>query len=263
MKKNKINYLIGIFLIGFGISSSSYALTVGVTAGPHAQIMEKVKMELHQQGLELKIVEFNDFILPNLALNQKDLDLNSYQTPQFLEDQISARGYKLANLGKTILLPLGIYSSKHKSMDSLPIGAKISIPNDPSNEGRALLLLKKAGLIDLKNHDHPSVLDIIENKKKLKIVELEAPQLPRSLADVDYAVINTDWVLVAKIDPRSAVFREGIESPYANILVIRKGDESRSDIQKFKAVYQSEKIRKYILKEFKGAVLPAWLSSKL
>ena len=247
-----------IGLIGLLSSAQSFALSIGVTAGPHAVIMEEVKKEYAKKGFTLKIIEFNDFILPNAALSQGDIDANSYQHQPFLDEQVKSRGYKIISAAKTIVLPLGIYSSRHKSLDLIPTGAKIAIPNDPTNGGRALLLLKKAGLLELKQQGNPSILDITQNPKKLKIVEIEAPQLPRTLNDVDFSVINTDWVLVAGLDPSKAVYREGVDSPYANIIVIRKGDETRADIQALLAVYKSKHIREFILKYYRGAVLPAW-----
>jgi D-methionine transport system substrate-binding protein len=254
--RNTTRIIIG--LIGLFSSIPSFALSVGVTAGPHAVIMEEVKKECEKKGVSVKVIEFNDFILPNAALAQGDIDVNCYQHQPFLDDQVKSRGYKIASVAKTIILPLGIYSTRHKSLDSLAVGAKVAIPNDPTNGGRALLLLKKAGLIELKQLENPSILDISQNSKKLKIVEIEAPQLPRTLDDVDFSVINTDWILVSGLDPSKAVYREGIDSPYANILVIRKGDESRADIKILLDIYKSKHIREFILKRYNGNVLPAW-----
>jgi D-methionine transport system substrate-binding protein len=208
--------------------------------------------------LEIDVIEFNDFILPNEALNNKELDANSMQHQPYLDNQCQARGYNLVSVGKTVLMPFGVYSKKIKSLNDLPEGAKVAIPNDPTNGGRALLLLKDLGLISLKRHDLQSVLDITENPKKLSFVELEAPQLPRSLDDVDIALINTDWVVVSGLDSKSALAVEGKDSPYANILVVRKGDESRPDIQKLVEIYHSDDVKKFINDTFKGAVLPAW-----
>jgi D-methionine transport system substrate-binding protein len=253
----KLTLLLSSFLIFFA-PAFSFALTVGVTAGPHAQILEQVRKELSKSGVSLKVVEFNDFILPNVALDSGDIDMNSYQHQPFLDDQVKSRGYQLASIAKTIVLPLGVYSKKYKSLAAVSEKSRIAIPNDPTNGARALLLLKKAGLIDLKNQTNPSVLDISKNEKKLKIVELEAPQLPRSLDDVDFAIINTDWVLVAGLNPKTALLLEDKDSPYANILVVKKGNEQRSDIRAFVSAYQSKNVRTYITQQFQGAVIPAW-----
>ena len=242
----------------FAQSTLVLALTVGVTGGPHAVIMEEVKKAFEKKGYTLKVVEFNDFILPNAALDQKEIDVNSYQHQPFLDDQIKSRGYKLVAVGKTLTLPLGIYSAQHTSLENIPEGAKVAIPNDPTNSGRALLLLQKAGLIELKTLENPTILDIAKNSKKLKFIELEAPQQPRTLKDVDLSVIITDWVLVAGLDAKKALLTEGKDSPYANIIVVRQGDENRADTKALVSVYQSPLIKSFIEKHYRGAILPAW-----
>lgn len=232
-------------------------LKVGVTAGPHAIIMDKVKELAKAQGIDIQVIEFNDFILPNMALSDKEIDINSYQHQPFLEEQVKARGYNIKSAGKSVLMPLGIYSKPLKKISDLKNKSKIAIPSDPTNEGRALKLLEKEGLITLKAGDNPSVLDIQDNPKELSFLEIDAPQLPRTLDDVDAAVINTDWVLLAGLDPRSALSFEDKNSPYANIFVIRK-DETRPEIFQLISIYQSEPIKEFIKETFKGAVIPAW-----
>lgn len=234
------------------------SLKVGVTAGPHAIIMEKIKEEAEKQGLKIKIIEFNDFILPNAALDQKDLDLNSYQHKPFLENQVKTKGYKIESIATTVVMPLGVYSQKLTDLSQISEGSKIAVPNDPSNESRALKLLEKTGLIKINEAELPTVLDITENPKNLSILEIEAPQLPRVLSEVDLAVINTDWVLLAGLDPHKALITEGIDSPYVNVIAIRQGDESREDIKKFVEIYQSPETKQFILEKFKGAILPSW-----
>lgn len=232
-------------------------LKVGVTAGPHAIIMEKVKEIAKEKGLEIQIVEFNDFILPNMALNDKEIDLNSYQHEPFLDEQVKARGYNIKAAGKTVLMPLGIYSKRIKDLNELKDKAKVSIPSDPTNEGRALKLFEKQGIITLSSSENPSILDIKDNPKNITFLEIDAPQLPRTLDDVDAAVINTDWVLLAGMDPKSALVMEDKDSPYANIFAIRK-DETRPEVFEIISLYQSEPIKDFILKHFKGAVIPVW-----
>lgn len=233
-------------------------LKIGVTAGPHGMIMEKVKEEAKKQGLEIESIEFSDFILPNTALDQGDLDANSYQHQPYLDDQVKSKGYKIISIGKTVLMPMGIYSKSLKKIDDLKEGAKIGIPNDPSNGARALKLLETAGVIKLKKVEMPSVLDITDNPKKINIVELEAPQVLRSLDDVDCAITNTDWAVLAKIDPQSAILHEGKESPYANVIAIRQCSKENESLKKLVEVYHSPVIKDYIVTEFKGAVIPAW-----
>jgi len=249
-----------IFFIGvlFSIPSLMAApLKVGVTAGPHAMIMEKVKEFAKAEEIDVQIVEFNDFILPNAALNDKELDMNSYQHQPFLDEQVKSRGYKIKSAGKTVLMPLGIYSKIHKKLTDLKEKSKVATPSDPTNEGRALKLLEKEGLIKLSSVENPTILDIVENPKKLTILEIEAPQLPRALDDVDVAVINTDWILLAGLDPQSALSVEDKNSPYANVFAIRE-DETRPEVFRLIQIYQSEPTKIFIQEKFKGAILPAW-----
>lgn len=261
--------LIGLVFIGLAslwfVRSKTHSdnttakiLRVGVTAGPHAMIMEQVKKEAKKQGLEIRVVEFNDFLLPNEALQHGEIDVNSYQHQPFLEEQLKSRGYSLIAISKTVLMPMGLYSQKLKRAQDIPDHAVISIPNDPTNEGRALILLEKMGLIKLKNQVNPTLLDITDNPKKLQIKELEAPTLVMTLPDVTAAVINTDWVVLAGMDPKKVLQSESTDSPYTNIMVIKKGFENRDDIKKLTGLYQSQVIKDYILKTFEGAVVPAW-----
>lgn len=237
----------------------AFAFTVGVTAGPHAMIMEQVKLHAAKEGLDIRIVEFNDFILPNESLNEGDIDANCYQHHLFLGEQIKSRGYKLISVGKSVLLPMGIYSASLEAIAEVKEGARVAIPNDPTNGARALKLLEANGILTLKpGIESPSILDVAENTKKLKLIEIEAPQLPRILPDVDIAVINMDWMLLAGKDPGGALATEEKDDMYANIIVVRAGKQTSKDVQRFVALYQSKEIRDYIAREFKGAVIPAW-----
>lgn len=254
--------LFSLFVVGQSLTSlyAADSLKIGVTAGPHVEILNFIKAEATKKGLALDIVEFNDFILPNIALSEGALDANIYQHEPFLNNQKESRGFKFANFGKTILLPMGVYSSKYKSLEEVPRTGKVAIPNDPSNGGRALLVLQSLGLLKLKDGvgSEATVIDIIKNPKHLKIVEVEAPQLPRSLEDVDIAVINTDWVLVAGLDPSTALAQESADSPYTNIIVVREDDMEKESLQKLKKLYQSDATKKFIKEQFKGAVLAGW-----
>lgn len=248
----KIFNFLAIAVLSF--SNHAYAIKIGVTSGPHAIIMEEVKKEALKNNLNINIVEFNDFILPNASLADKSIDANSYQHQPFLDEEVKNKGYKIVSVAKTILLPLGIYSLKHKTLD-VNEGSRISIPNDPTNAGRALLLLQKAKLIELKSNNNPTILDISANPKKLKIIEIEAPQIARTLDDVDYGITNTDWIVLAKMKLDS-VFKEDTESPYVNVIAVRTEDKDNNDIKKLIEIYHSKHIRDFIIDKFNGAVLP-------
>lgn len=251
-------YLFSILTTSFLFCVATTALKVGVTAGPHADIVNKVKELAKKQDLNVEVIEFNDFILPNEALASKDIDLNSYQHEPFLNGQMESRGYKLKTIGKTVMMPLGVYSLKIKTLNDIPQGGKITIPNDPTNGGRALKLLAKNNVIELKDAPNPSILDITSNPKNISFIEIEAPLVPKTLPDVDAAITNTDWILQAGLDPKSAIAQEDKESPYVNIIAVREGDENKEDIQKFVKLYHSPEIRTFIETTYKGAVIPAW-----
>ena len=236
-------------------------LKVGVTAGPHAQILEVVKKVAEKDGLKIQIVEFSDYIQPNVALNQGDIDLNSFQHLPYLENMIKDRKYDLVMLAKTITFPMGVYSKKIKAVTELKEGAVIAIPNDPTNGGRALALLEKAGLIKLKpglGHK-ASVVDITENPKKFKIRELDAAQIPRSLDDLDLAAINTNYAMPAGLIPvKDALILEDSNSPYANIIAARSKDKDNPQYKNFLKAYQSEEVKKFVNDQFKGSIVVAW-----
>ncbi len=240
------------------LSTAAHALKIGVTAGPHAMIMEKVKEVAQKDGLTIDIIEFNDFITPNAALDNGEIQANCYQHEPFLKEQVKARGYEITSIAKTVIMPLGAYSKRIKKIEELKEGAKVIIPNDPTNGGRALKLLEEKGLVKLKPCDLPSLADIQDNPKKLEIIELEAPLVPQALGEADLAITNTDWVILAKMDPKQALFIESKDSPYANIIAVKKGREHDPDIVKLVKVYHSNDVKTYINEEFRGAILPAW-----
>jgi len=236
-------------------------LKIGVTAGPHAQIFEQVKKIAEKDGLKIQIVEFSDYVQPNAALNAGDLDANSYQHKPYLDQQIKDRGYKFVPVGYTVNFPIGIYSKKVKSLDELKEGAKFGIPNDPTNGGRVLLVLQDRGLIKLKPDAglKATPLDVVNNPKKLKFVELDAAQLPRSLDDLDASAINTNYALSAGLHPgKDAIAQESAKSPYVNLIAVREADKDKPWVAKLVKAYQSEEIRQYILTEFKRAVVPGF-----
>lgn len=236
-------------------------IKIGVTPGEHAQIMEKVKGVAAKKGLNIEILEFSDYVVPNQALADGDLNANSFQHQPYLDNQIADRGFDLVSVGKTITTPMGVYSKKVKSLGELAEGATVGIPNDPTNGGRALLVLAKEGLIKV----NPEVglkagpADITENPKNIKFAELDAAQLPRSLDDVDAAVINTNYAMEAGLHPKTdAIAIEGSESPYANVIVVRSADKDAPWVKTLVEAYHDDSIKAFINEEFKGALIPSW-----
>ena len=244
-----------------GAQAHAETIKVGVTSGPHAQVMEAVKKVAAKRGLDITIVEFSDYVQPNAALAASDLDANSYQHDPYLQAQVKDRGYKLIKIAETVTFPMGIYSKRVKSLAELKSGARVAIPNDPTNGGRALLLLQKQGLLKLRADAglKATRLDIVENPKKLKIVELDAAQIPRSLADVDAAAINTNFAMDAGLKPRQdAIAIEDPNGPYANIIAIREADKGKPWVAKLVAAYHSSEVKQFIEGKFRGAVIAAW-----
>jgi D-methionine transport system substrate-binding protein len=237
-------------------------LKVGVSGGDGELIWAKVKELALKQGLDVQVVVFNDYLLPNAALDAGDLDANAFQHRPFLDNQVKSRGYKIVAIADTIVEPIGLYSLKSKKIAELPAGAKIGIPNDPSNGGRGLLLLQAQGLITLRAGVGilPSVRDVVQNPHAFKFVELDAAQLPRSLPDLDAAVINTNYALQAKLKPaRDAIALESrINNPYGNIIAVRAVDKDKPIFKTLVLTYQSDEMREFILRQFDGAVLPVF-----
>lgn len=255
--------ILSIALFGFAAIGASAQTTIklGVTAGPHAQIAEVVKKVAERDGLTIRLVEFNDYIQPNAALDAGDLDANSYQHLPFLQSQIQARGYKLTPVGYTVNFPMGFYSKKHKALAELPAGAKVGIQNDPSNSGRALLLLQKYGLITLKPGagSAATTLDITDNPKRLQIVQIEAAQLARSLDDLDASAINTNYAVQAGLLPtRDAIGIEDPKGPYANLIAVRTADKDKPWVAQLRKAYQSAEVRKLVETTFNGSVVAAF-----
>lgn len=243
-------------------ASGAKTLKVGATAVPHAEILEAAKPLLEKEGITLEIVEFNDYVQPNLALNDKELDANYFQHEPYLKNFMDEhKEVKLKNAAGIHIEPMGVYSKKIKKLDELKDGATIAIPNDPTNGGRSLLLLEKAGIIKLKEGvgEKATVGDIAENKKNIKFQEVEAAQVPRTLDDVDAAVINSNFAMQVNLDPtKDAMFIEDSTSPYVNIIAVREGDENRPEIQALIKVLHSDEIKQFITEKYKGAVVPAF-----
>jgi D-methionine transport system substrate-binding protein len=237
------------------------AIKVGVTPGEHAEIMEKVKEVAAPKGLDIEILEFSDYVVPNQALADGDLNANSFQHQPYLDNQIKDRGFDIVSVGTTITTPMGVYSDKVKSLDELEDGATIAIPNDPTNGGRALLVLASKGLIKVDEAKGLTVTpaDVTENPKNIEFTELDAAQLPRSLADVDAAVINTNYALEADLHPKEdAIAIEGEKSPYANVIAVRAEDKDAPWVKTLVESYHDDSIKAFINEHFKGALIPSW-----
>ncbi len=236
-------------------------IKIGVTPGPHAQIMEEVKKVAAGKGLDLEILEFSDYVVPNQALTDGDLQANSFQHQPYLDNQVKDRGFDLVSVGQTVNFPMGIYSKKVKSLDELKDGASIAIPNDPTNGGRALLILADKGLIKLRDGSGLKVspADVVENPKNLSFAELDAAQLPRALDDVDASVINTNYALEAGLDPsKDPIAREGEKAPYINVIAVRSADKDAAWVKTLVESYHSAPVKDFVNTKFKGAVIAAW-----
>ena len=236
-------------------------LRVGATPVPHAELLNAVKDKLAKEGVDSKIVDFTDYVTPNLALADGELEANFFQHKPYLDKFCEEKGLKLVSAGGIHVEPIGVFSEKLKSLEDIPNKAVVAIPNDPSNGGRALILLHNAGLITLNDPTnlYATEFDVVKNPKKLKFKTLEAAQLPRVLKDVDLAVINGNYALEAGLSPvEDALLIEGKESPYANIVAVREGEEKKEDIVKLMNALQSPEIVKFINENYKGGVVPAF-----
>ena len=236
-------------------------IKIGATAGPHAQVADAVAKEAQKQGINLKVVEFSDYVTPDKALADGDIQLNAYQHVPFMENFNKQNGSNLVAIGKTILMPMGLYSNSIHSAQDVPNGAIVAIPNDPTNGGRGLALLAKAGLITLKDGVgfKATVADITSNPKNLKIQELEAAQLPRSLDDVTVAAIPMNYVQSAGLNvEKQGFFLEPKDEPLAvMILAVRAQDKDNETYKKIADIYKSEAIKQFIDETFKGSITSA------
>ena len=241
--------------------TAAVELKIGVSPVPHADIVNFVAPTLKNQGIEVKVVEFSDYVQPNLSLADKELDANFFQHKPYLDEFAESRGLKLESLVAVHLEPMGVYSKSIKNVADLPDGAKIAVPNDPTNGGRALKVLETAGILKVRPEAGilASPADIVDNPKHVKIVEVEAAQLPRALDDVDAAVINSNYALAAKLNPtKDAIAIESKDSPYANVVVVRAGDENRPELQKLKNALLTPEVKKFLEEKYQGAVVPAF-----
>jgi D-methionine transport system substrate-binding protein len=266
MEKRRLSILasvlIAIALIGgFGTINAATVIKVGASPTPHVGILEAIKPQLAKEGITLDIIEFQDYVQPNLALAEGELDANFFQHLPYLNQFCKDRKLALTSIAKVHIEPMGIYSKKIKSLKNLKSQSIVAIPNDPTNGGRALLLLQQAKLIELRKDAGLAAteLDVARNPKNLRFKALEAAQLPRVLADVDLAVINTNYALTINLVPtRDALFIEGRESPYANVLAVRTKDKNQAALQKLAKALNSKTVKKYLLKTYKGSIVPAF-----
>lgn len=266
MKKN-ILALSVICALGLGFSSfaNAGALKVGATPVPHSEILEFVKPIVAKQGVELEIVEFNDYVQPNLAVSDGELDANYFQHRPYLDTFVADHGSDLVSVAGIHIEPMGVYSKNIKKLDELKKGDVIAIPNDPTNGGRALLLLHSAGLIKVADPTDvtTTVLDIIENKKDLEFKELEAAQLPRSLGDVTAAVINTNFAMPAGLNPlKDAIVIENADSPYVNIVAANTESSQNPDMQILIKALESKETADFIKEKYQGSVIPVTEGAK-
>lgn len=255
-----ITALAASLLAGAASVSAQTTIKVGVTAGPPAQIMEAVKAVAAKKGLTIQIVEFTDFIIPNTALDAGEIQANAFQHQPYLDNQKTDRKFKIESVGQTYTVPLGIYSKKHKSWADVPSGASIAIPNDPTNGGRALLLLQAKGVIKLKPNVglRPTPLDIVDNPKRLKIIEIDAAQTSRSLDDVAAAAINTNYAVQAGLDPaKDAILQEDPQGPYVNVIAVRTADKDQPWVKILVESYRSPEVKAFMAEKFKS-FLPSW-----
>ncbi|MGY1846445.1 MULTISPECIES: MetQ/NlpA family ABC transporter substrate-binding protein [unclassified Blastococcus] len=258
--------LLGLTACGGGeaeLSAADEPLRVGASPVPHAEILRFVDEELADDaGLDLEIVEFTDYVQPNVALDDGSLDANYFQTVPYLEEQEASAGYDFTALEPVHIEPLGIYSASLTTLADLPDGGTVAIPNDPTNAARALRLLEANDLLTLADtgESAPTALDIEGNPKGLEIQQVEAAQLPRSLADVDAAVINGNYAIDADLSPAedALALEEAEGNPNANLLVVRSGDEDAERIVALEELLHSAEVRQFIEENYSGAVLPAF-----
>ena len=234
-------------------------IKVGATPVPHSEILEAVKPLLKAKGYDLEIVEFTDYVTPNIAVNEGELDANFFQHLPYLEEFNKNKNTDLVKTVNVHLEPMGVYSHKIKNLSELEDGATIAVPNDPTNESRALDILVKQGLLKFKEVEFKTVVDIIENPKNLKIEELDAPQLPRVLDEVSAAIINTNYALSANLNPmKDALVIESKDSPYANIVVVKRGNENKDAIKALNEAINSEEIRTFIKEKYQGSIVESF-----
>lgn len=261
MGRRQLVLTTALAMAGFTAARAEDAFRVGVMSGDSELLMDQVASQAKALGLPLRVVAFSDYLLPNEALNHGELDANAFQHQPYLDNQVKTRGYRIVPAGWTIVAPIGLYSRKVKSPADFARGARIGIPNDPSNGGRGLNLLASLGVITLRPGAGitPTTLDITANPKSVRIVELDAGIVARSLDDLDAAIVNTDWALKADLGLDLRIASEAVEdNPYRNVIAVQAGRENDKRVQTFVEAYHSDAVRAWIIQHYQGRQLPAW-----
>ena len=242
--------------------SEKNTIKLGVIAGPEAELAQVAKkVAKDKYGLNIKIVEFTDYNIPNVALNDGSIDANLFQHQPFLDETIQKAHFKLVSIGKVFVYPMGAYSKKIKSISELPEGAIVAIPSDPTNQTRALNLLEAANFIQLKPAvgAFPTTQDLVKNYKKLVFKPMDAALLTRILPDVDLAIINSTFAIPAGLLPnKDALLIESPNSPYANIIVVREADKDKPQLKQLVEAFHSQEVKDAAKKLFQGQAIPAW-----
>lgn len=247
-----------------GKKTDDKTVTVGASPTPHAAVLEVAKEVLAKEGYTLEIKQFNDYIVPNQAVEDGSIDANYFQHITYMNNFNEENGTHLVSVAEVHYEPFGLYAGKTASLDALPDGAQIAVPNDATNEARALLLLEQEGLITL-NKDagiNATILDIVENPKNLEIVELEAAQIPSRLADVDLAVINGNYAIGAGLKVSDALAIEAADGAaaeaYVNVLAVKEGQENDEAIQALVKALKSDEVKQFMEETYQGAVVPVF-----
>ncbi|WP_447928862.1 MULTISPECIES: MetQ/NlpA family ABC transporter substrate-binding protein [unclassified Vreelandella] len=263
MKKQLLTGLTALALaVNVANAQEARSIKMGTVAGPETEVMEvAARIAKDEYNLDVEIIEFTDYVTPNAALADGSLDANAYQHAPYLETMNNDRGYDLTVAGYTFVYPIGAYSEKFDSIDDLPDGAQIALPNDPTNEGRSLILMHNEGLITLNDPENleATPIDIAENPRNFRFREIEAAQLPRVLPDVDMAFINNTFAQPAGLSLEDALVREGAESPYVNLIAVRSGDEEREEIRQMVDAYQRDEVIEKAEELFQGGAVPGWI----
>lgn len=248
-------------VLAAGQALADQTIRVGIMSAEDEDVWAVVSKVAAAHGLTIKLTAFNDYTQPNEALENGELDANAFQHKPYLDNQIKTRGYHIVPVGYTAVWPIGLYSKKVHSIAELPAGAVIGVPNDPSNEGRALKLLESQGVIKLKPDAGilATTADIVDNPKKVEIKELDAGIVGRSIDDLTVAVVNTDWAIKSNLTQQDRIASEAIaDNPYRNFIAVKQGDENKPWVKTLVAAYQNDTVKETLAKVYKGTALPAW-----
>ncbi|GGP09909.1 MetQ/NlpA family ABC transporter substrate-binding protein [Oceanobacillus neutriphilus] len=235
-------------------------LKVGVTAGPHEEIVEKIAEIAAEDDLEIEPVVFSDYVMPNVSLDEGDIDISSFQTEPFMDSMVEERGLDIVKVADTVTFPMGVYSESVDSLEDIPDGATLGLPGDPTNSGRALLLFEQAGLITLEEGlgVNATVNDVVENPKNLELLELDSAQIPRQLGEVDAAAINSNFAIEADLSPKDdSIFIEQ-DSTFVNLIAARTENKDDEVVQQFIDLYHTDEVKEFIEENFNGSVVPGW-----